>query len=297
MPTDYPQSSPAPTVRPSPSTRRFVAWTLRHGKTLWLAAVLLAIPAAWRTAQLYRNLRSEVEELLPRDAPSVVAIGELRTRMAGLQYLGLVVDAGGGDTSGADHADRLAAAERVVDDLAARIRTYPPELVSAVRTGWQAERQFVEDHTASLLALSDLRLIRERIEDRIHWEYGNQTGTLLDDSEPPPPLDFTDIEQKYRRQIAGPELVGNRFSSAKLGLTLLLVEVGGSSTSADKANHMIRRVRADLKALGGLDHYAPGLRMGFTGDVAISSEEMAALVQDLAQGLGGGAHADAPFQG
>src|SRR5256885_4483084 len=34
-------------------------------------------------------------------------------------------------------------------------------------------------------------------------------------------------------------------------------------------------------ALGGLDHYAPGLRLGFTGDVAISSEEMSALVQDL----------------
>ena len=40
-------------------------------------------------------------------------------------------------------------------------------------------------------------------------------------------------------------------------------------------------MRADLAALGGLDHYAPGLRLGFTGDVAISSEEMAALVQDL----------------
>ena len=50
---------------------------------LWLIAALIAIPAAWRTASLYRNLRSDVEELLPRDAPSVVAIQELRQRMAG----------------------------------------------------------------------------------------------------------------------------------------------------------------------------------------------------------------------
>ena len=267
-------------TRPGAGTRRFVAWTLRHGRTLWLVAVLLAIPAAWRTAQLYRNLRSEVEELLPRDAPSVVAIGELRARMAGLQYLGVVVDTGGPGADGRP-GERLAAAEHLIDDLAARIRSYPPDLVSAVRTGWQAERAFVEKHEAALLALSDLQLIRERIEDRIHWEYGTQTGTLIDDSEPPPRLDFADIEQKYKRQIAGPELVGNRFSSAKLGLTLLLVEVGGFSTSASKASHLIARVRSDLAALGGLEHYAPKLRLGFTGDVAISSEEMAALVQDL----------------
>ena len=253
-----------------------MAWTLRHGKTLWLLAVLVAIPASWRTAQLYGHLRSELEELLPRDAPSVVAIGELRRRMAGLQYLGVVID-----TGHAGQPDKLAAAERLIDDLATRIRRYPPDLVSAVRTGWQTERRFVEQHAAALLDLSDLRLVRARIEDRVHWEYATQTGTLIDDSEPAPPLDFTDVQEKYTRRVGGPDLVGDRFSSAKLGLTLLLVEVGGFSTSAAKANDLIGRVRGDLAALGGLDHYSAGLRIGFTGDVAISSEEMAALLQDL----------------
>jgi predicted RND superfamily exporter protein len=206
----------------------------------------------------------------------VVAIGELRRRMAGLQYLGVVID-----TGGPGHPEKLAAAERLVDDLAARIRLYPRDLVSAVRTGWQAERAFVEDHAAGLIALPDLQTIRARIEDRIHWEYATVTGTLLDDTEPAPSLDFADIQKKYERQVAGPDQVGSRFSSVKQGLTLLLVEVGGFSTSAPKANELIGRVRADLAALGGLDHYAPGLRLGFTGDVAISSEEMAALVQDL----------------
>jgi hypothetical protein len=262
--------------RPGPATSRFVAWTLRRGKTLWLVAVLLAIPASWRTAQLYGNLRSEIEELLPRDAPSVVAIGELRRRMAGLQYLGVVID-----TGGPGQPEKLAAAERLVDDLAARIRLYPRDLVSAVRTGWQAERAFVEDHAAALIALPDLQTIHERIEDRIHWEYATVTGTLLDETEPAPSLDFADIQKKYERQVAGPDQMGSRFSSVNQGLTLLLVEVGGFSTSARKAHELIGRVRADLAALGGLDHYAPGLRLGFTGDVAISSEEMSALVQDL----------------
>jgi hypothetical protein len=261
-------------------TRRYVAWTLRHGRALWILALLLAVPAAWRTASLYGNLRSEVEELLPRDAPSVVAIQELRARMAGLQYLGVVVevDARAGGT--------LGAGERLLDDLASRVRAYPPELVSAVRVGYRPERAFVEKHAAMLLQLSDLRTIRERIEDRIHWEYGQQTGTLLDDKEPAPSVDFSDIESKYRNEMSGPELENGRFSSSTLGTTLMLVEVGGFSTSATRAAELIRRVKAEVASLGGPARYGPGLRVGYAGDVAISAEEMSALVEDLTISFG-----------
>jgi predicted RND superfamily exporter protein len=260
---------------PTPRTRRFVAWTLRYGKVLWALALLLAIPAAWRTASLYRNLRSDVEELLPRDAPSVVAIKELRQRMAGLQYLGIVVeiDARAGGS--------VAAAEHLLDDLKERVRAYPPQLVSEVRVGYKPEHDFVEKHAAMLLQLGDLQTIRERIEDRIHWEYGQETGTLLDQHEPAPSVDFSDIESKYRSQVSGPELENDRFSSSKLGTSLMLIDVGGFSTSAARATELIKRVKADIASLGGPGHYGPGLRIGYAGDVAISAEEMAALVEDL----------------
>jgi uncharacterized protein len=266
-----------PHPAPGPLTHRFVAWTLRHGRLLWALALLLAIPAALRTVSLYRNLRSDVEELLPGDAPSVVAIRELRKRMAGLQYLGVVVDVG----VGPGKADLVPAAEHLLDDLAARVRQYPRDQVSDVRLGFEIERDFVEQHVAMLLELPDLQTIRQRIEDRIHWEYGQQTGTLLDDSEPAPSVDFSDIELKYRAQVSGPDLVGSRFSSRKLGVTLMLIEAGGFSTSPSQAAALINRVKADLAALGGPAKYGAGLRVGFSGDVAISAEEMAALMEDL----------------
>lgn len=260
---------------PGPHTRGFVAWALRHGRTLWIVALLLAIPAVWRTVGLYRNLRSDIEELLPRQAPSVVALDELRARMAGLQYLGVVVDFGAGNPG------KLPAAEKLVDDLAARIEKYPRALVNAVRTGYGAERAFIEGRLALLLELGDLRAIRQRIEDRVHWEYGKETGTLLDDSEPAPPIDFGDIEDKYQKRFGGPALVDDRFCGTDLGLCLLLVEVGGFSTSAERARELLSRVQGDLTALGGPGRYAPGMRVGYAGDVAVSVEEMAALVQDL----------------
>ena len=223
-----------------PLTRRYVAWTLRHGRLLWLLAALLAIPAGLRTASLYRNLRSDIEELLPRDAPSVVAVQELPRAH------------GGPPVPGRRRRGRPARArrtstrgERLLDDLAARVRQYPRDLVSRVRVGYEAERAFVQRHGAMLLDLADLQTIQQRIEDRVHWEYGQQTDTLLDDNEPAPSVDFSDIERKYSSQVGGPDLEGGRFTNDKLGTTLMLVDVGGFSTSASRAAELIKRVKAE----------------------------------------------------
>ena len=141
---------------------RYVAWVLRHGKIIWTIALVLAIPATWRTAMLYANLKSDVQELLPRDSPSVKAVDEVRARMPGLQFLGVVVDTG--------NADNVEQADKFLDDLAARVKKYPPELVNSVRLGTEDERKFIEKHAALYIDLPDLKTIRERIEARRDYE-------------------------------------------------------------------------------------------------------------------------------
>jgi predicted RND superfamily exporter protein len=263
------------TAPPRETSRTYVAWLLRHGRLLWLLAVLLAIPATWRTAHLYANLHSDMEELLPPDAESVRAVEELRRRMPGLQFLGVLADVGEDAPP-----DRIAAAQRFIDDLAARVRTYPSTLVGGVRVGFAAERAFIERYAPLLIDLADLQTIYERLEDRLRYEYGKRAGTLIDEDEPAPPLDFSDIEARYRQNSSWDRLVGDRFTSPKLGLSLLLVETGGFTTNAHLAKELMDRVAKDVAALGPAT-YAPGMRVGYTGDVAISSEETSALVQDL----------------
>src|SRR5277367_1781546 len=125
------QGSPA-------TTRAFVRWTLRHGRLIWAVALLAAVPATWRTIQLYLHLRSEVEQLLPRGAPSVRALDELRARSPGLHFLGVVAEV--------KDVEDLPKAEQFLDDLAARIRAYPPLLVKEVRSSDSLERSFLESH-------------------------------------------------------------------------------------------------------------------------------------------------------
>jgi predicted RND superfamily exporter protein len=260
---------------PGPKTRAFVAWTLRHARILWAVALLLAIPAAWRTATQYIHLKGDLEELLPRAAPSVVAIDELRARMPGLKFLGVVVDMG--DAKNAD------AAEHFLDDLATRLRAYPQSLVRAVYTGSAEERAFLEAHAPLYVGLADLKTIQARIEARRDYEASKETGALLDEDSPPPSLDFDDIQKKYDAQLPkGGDSEHGRYVSTKLRTAVLLVEVGGFSSSGSSADHkLFERVKADIAAMGGPAHYAPGMRVGYAGDVAISVEELAALVQDL----------------
>jgi len=250
------------------------AWTVRHGRALWIAAVLLAVPATWRTVSLYAHLRTELEELLPRDAPSVRAISELRDRVAGTQHLGVVVDTG--------VADNLPAAERMIDDLAARVREYPKDLVQDVRIGSTAERSFLKEYAPLYMDLDDLDAIRARVEARRDWEVSKETGTMLEEG-PPPSVDFSDIRARVdARARSGRGVFGHeRFSSRELHLSLMLVETAVFDTGRARGAELLDRVKRDLASLGGVEHYAPGMRVGFAGDIAISVEEEDALRQDL----------------
>ncbi len=259
-----------------PGLRRFVEFTLRHGRALWIVALLLAVPATLRTASLYLHLRSELEELLPRKAPSVLAIDELRDRMPGIQHLGVVVDFG--------KPENAEAAERFIDDLAEHVRAYPPTLARRVRIGNLEEKSFLEKNAPLYLDVQDLETIRARVEARRDWEVSRGTGADLDEDEPAPALDFTDIEKKYDERAGGGSknrFPGGRFTSKEKHLTLMLIEVGGFTTAQGSNGALLQRVKSDILALGGPDHYAPGMRVGYTGDVAIAVEETSALMEDL----------------
>jgi predicted RND superfamily exporter protein len=257
---------------PSDRVRRYVAWAVRNGWWMWTLAALLAVPAAFRTFHLYANLKSDIEELLPRDAPSVAAIDQLRQRMPGVRYLGILVDVG--------RPENLPAGERLVDDLAARVAKYPKDLVAHVRTGVQEETAFLKKNAPLYVDLADLETAKERIAAERDREVSKSMDLGLDDDEPQEKLDFSDLQKKYSAKGVD-RFKNGRFSNADQHLTLMLIEVASLTTGSDLGNALFKRVRADLQALGGTDKYAPGMRIGYTGDVAIDIEELAALVSDL----------------
>jgi predicted RND superfamily exporter protein len=234
---------------------------------------VLALPAAVRTVSLYCHLKSDIEQLLPRESKSVRGLDEMRARLPGLQYLAVVVDTG--------RPENTPAAERFLDDLATRIRAYPREMVREVRTGNQAERRFVEKHGPLYVDVADLREVLRRIEARRDYEVEKEGGSLLDDSDSPPSLDVSDIESKYDQRLTDKKNESGRFSDANAHVSMLFVEAGEFTTGAERARALLSRVEHDIAALGGTPAYAPGMRVGYASDVAIAVEELDALESDL----------------
>ena len=247
---------------------------LGHGNVIWFLALLACIPAAYRTVELYVHLKSDIEELLPASAPSVVALNELRRRNRGLQYLGVMVDTG--------RRENLAAGEQFLDDLASRIRAYPKDLARDVRVGTAEERKFVERNAPLYVDLADLSEIRARIEARRDYEVAHETGLDIEDDEPAPSVDTSDIEGKYQaRTDFGRRSQKDRFTNPDDNLTMLFVELGGFSSGVEQARSLFNRVKADVAALGGPAKYASGMRIGYASDVASAVEELDALQADL----------------
>ncbi len=247
-------------------------------RTLVIAvSAVLFVVAGTRMALTYASLRSDMEELLPSTAPSVRALQVLRERLPGLRFLGVVVDTGG--------PANVPAASRFMDELAARIRAYPPGMVAEVRTDIHRERRFAETYALQLMEPEDVRLLREAVEKRRDWEVTRALGIdLLDEEEDPPPkIPIEDIRKKYEaRYGAHRPLPNDRFVSEDGRTAVLLVQVGGTTTDTSGDKVLVDRVLADAADLGFPDRFAPGMRMGFAGDVATRLEELSGLVLDVA---------------
>jgi uncharacterized protein len=249
----------------------------RYRWVLGVAALLLII-TGYRTVLTYGSLKSELEELLPKSAPSVTALAELRQRLPGLRFLGVVVEL--------DDPARAATAERFLDELAARIRKYPTDLVRGVRLDTSAERQFAEQYTLQLMDPSDVKRLREAVEARRDFEVSRAMGTDLEDDDEagaapsPPELPLAELRQKYETRfgVAGHAKKSDRFVSPDGRDLALVVQTSSQSTGFEYDRRLLSRVQADVLALGGPP---AGARLGYAGDVATRVEETLGLASDL----------------
>jgi predicted RND superfamily exporter protein len=253
---------------------RLVRWLIRARSAVLVTAGILTAVGTYFAVHLYQDLRSDVEALLPVNAPSVVAAKTVGPLLHNVTHLSVVLE--GSDPDALEH---------FADDLAARLRRLPPTMVETVDYRTDEEQAFLKRFGLLYLSTQDLRTILARIQRRVAWEKRNANpllGLVNEEREPPPPLDFSDIEAKYsndQRQLS--RFRSGYFQTPDGHLLAMIIRPPEAGTGYRFNKSLWEEVKQQVQQLDP-HHYDSTMKVGYDGDLAGIVEEQEALVEDLA---------------
>lgn len=151
------------------------------------AAITVAVTLAFGYLATNLGLNTDVTQLLPNSFESVRDVKRVSEEFGGVGYVSVIAE-------GDDRASLIKFAE----DVAPKLST-----LSTVRyVDYKRPVHFFEDHGLYFLDQADLESVRDRIERRRDWEVTRATGAQLDEDTAPPPLDFSDLEAKYKDRLS-----------------------------------------------------------------------------------------------
>ncbi len=254
-------------------SRRLVPWLIRRRRGVLLAAILLGLVGTFFSARLYSDLRSEVEELLPSDAPSVVAAKRWGPKLHTVTHLSVVVE--GKDPK---------ALQRFAEALAERLKALPPNEVESVEYRTDADAAFLKRFGLLYVNTEDLRTVLERVRARVAWEKRHANPLLVDllgEEEQPPSLDFSDMEKKYAAgQNALAHFRDGYYQTPEGNLLALVIRPPELATGYSFNKSLLDHVRQAVTALDP-HSFDPTMSVGYTGDVTSLVEEQESLMEDL----------------
>jgi hypothetical protein len=255
-------------TEPQTFSRRYATFIHRHHRLVLLGALALTAAAVPPAIWLYMDLRPNVEELLPRNAPGVKDLEVMAERLGGYNGLNLVVQ-----------SDDPRANMRFSDDLVARVRTHP--MIKLAQNHIKDEKEFFRRNQWFFMELEDLQTLRDRIAARVEYEHKKGFDLGLDDEAPPPPPGTEEIEKKYRERAGELDAFPTGYFTSPDGLQLVVsIRSAARPSDVDAALQLSRDVHALVAELDP-HKYEPNMVVGFGGDVQNLVEEHDALLADL----------------
>lgn len=215
------------------------------------------------------------ESLLPESRPSVQELNRVAAKTAGVSTLFIVLSAGEGTPT--------TALREAADALVPQIVALGPPWVGSAEDGVHEAYRFLEPRVGLYAPLGKLSKLRDDVNARFEYEVNKAAGTLLDDSDPPPPVN----EEMLRTSFGGKDVDTDRYPDgyyqSKDGKTVV-VAVRSKVLGSDFANgsEAIRRIREVIERVKP-SSFHPAMTWGLAGDLQTGISEYAAINRDLTE--------------
>jgi predicted RND superfamily exporter protein len=238
--------------------------------------VLLALAGGFYSFQLFKNLRTDLEELLPENAPSVRDLKAGASRISGTNHLEVLIET-------ADYK----AGERFQRDMAERLRQLPPDVVAQVKENITEERRFFNKYRAYYVDLSDLEDILARARTKLKEETKKAFSLGLDDDDEKPEdtkklgINVKHLREKYDSKSGALDRFPDDYFQMNHGATrVVLAFLPGKATGVGSAKRLSEAALGIIRELDPAK-YAADMKVGLGGDVQNVVEENRELVKDL----------------
>ncbi len=244
-------------------------------KKAWLVVTLcsiLGVVGGYFSVHLFSNLRTDLEELLPAKARSVLDLNEVRTRLLTTNNLAVLV-----------LSENTQASRRFVDDLAKELSGLPEETIAGVEYRIDKELAFFEGRRSLFIDRGDLLSIRNYIREKIDYEVNlyNPLTIVENRNIREPELDFVALKRKYESKTSSYSRFPDGYYASPDQKKRVLLANLPANASGITASKKLREATDSLIAKLGPKNYASDIEIHFGGGVQDLIDEHEALIEDL----------------
>jgi hypothetical protein len=252
--------------------RLYAQFIIRRAAWIVALACILTAAGTYYTVHLFKNLRTDLEELLPDTARSVQDLHHARNQLRSTQSL--VVLLFSKDTQ---------ASRRFMVDLAHEIPKSMSQDVDRVEYRINREIEFFNKYRPLFIETKDLERIRDYVQDRIDYEKSlyNPLNIFSSKDIPEPTLNIGGLESKYSDKVSSYTRFKDGFYAnpdETIRAALVHIKGPGGIAVALRVTHSIWDIIHRLNPKS----YSADMDVRFAGDVEDFVEEHGSLISDLA---------------
>lgn len=250
---------------------RLLRWVDAQPK---LAALMLAAVCAYPlvlTFQFFSDVRAGFTELLPPEAPAVVAIEAISKRLGSQSRLIVIVESPDADAN-----------RRFIRELGTRLDAKKLPEVKQIQIGCHEECEWARQHIALIMPadkFDEAVAMAEKAIDRAKLEANPLFVDLEDEEAAQPKPD--ELEERLDRELRANDRFPTGFFETPGGKrVVMLVQLAGKETELDPTLRLVAAVQKEVDAMK--PSYPKDQVVAFNGELANIIEEHDAIVADIA---------------